>query len=49
MSKLEIRGSQLDLARFPWLRILLHSRWPQFLLRTLALAGFVFTIFAGLV
>jgi hypothetical protein len=36
------------LARLPWLRPLLQSRWPLFGLRALALAGFIFTIAAGL-
>ncbi len=40
--------TRLDLTRFPWARFLLRSRWPQFLLRAIALAGFVFTILAGL-
>jgi polyferredoxin len=37
-----------NLMRIPWLRPWLQSRWPQFLLRAFTLAGFVFTIFAGL-
>jgi polyferredoxin len=40
--------SRLNLAGIPWLRPLLQSRWPQFLLRVLTLAGFVFIIVAGL-
>ena len=40
--------ARLDLTRHPWARRLLVSRWPQFLLRTGLLAGFIFTIFAGL-
>ena len=39
---------RLNLYRLPWLRPLLESRWPQFLVRALALAGFVFAIAAGL-
>jgi len=39
---------RLNLYRIPWLRPLLASRWPQFLVRLLALAGFVFAIAAGL-
>ena len=39
---------RIDLYRLPWLRPLLESRWPQFLVRSLALAGFVFAIAAGL-
>ncbi len=40
--------SQLDLTRYPRIRPLLQSRWPQFLVRAITLAGFVFTILAGL-
>ena len=40
--------TRLDLTRFPWAQSLLRSRWPQFLLRAVTLAGFVFTILAGL-
>lgn len=39
---------RIDLHQIPWIRPLLQSRWPQFLIRSLTLAGFVFTIFAGL-
>ena len=39
---------RLNLYRIPWLRPLIESRWPQFLVRILALAGFVFAITAGL-
>ncbi|OGC77892.1 MAG: hypothetical protein A2Z27_03145 [candidate division Zixibacteria bacterium RBG_16_50_21] len=41
-------GERINLFSFPWIRPLLQSRWPQFLIRALALAGFVFTIAAGL-
>lgn len=40
--------TRLDLTRFSWVRFVLRSRWPQFLLRAITLAGFVFTILAGL-
>lgn len=40
--------TRLDLTRFPWVQTLLRSRWPQFLLRAITLAGFIFTILAGL-
>ena len=40
--------NRVDLTRFPWAHGLLRSRWPQFLLRAITLAGFVFTILAGL-
>jgi polyferredoxin len=39
---------RLDLLRIPWLRTVMVSRWPLFLARALALAGFIFTILAGL-
>jgi ferredoxin len=41
-------GERTNLYRIPWIRALLQSRWPQLLLRALTLAGFVFTIVAGL-
>ncbi|HEX9013625.1 MAG TPA: 4Fe-4S binding protein [Anaerolineaceae bacterium] len=40
--------ARLDLTSDPWVRRLLVSRWPQFLLRAGLLAGFLFTILAGL-
>ena len=40
--------THIDLTRIPWARNLLRNRWPQFLLRAVTLAGFVFTILAGL-
>jgi len=40
--------NRIDLTRFTTVQRLLHSRWPQFLLRAITLAGFIFTIFAGL-
>jgi hypothetical protein len=40
---------RLDIARLRYVRPLLLNRWPQFLLRALTLAGFIFTIIAGLV
>lgn len=40
--------NRVDLTRFGWSQALLRSRWPQFLMRAVALAGFVFTILAGL-
>ena len=39
---------RVNLYRLPWLRPMIESRWPQFLVRTLTLAGFVFAIAAGL-
>ncbi len=39
---------RLDLARVPWLRPLIESRWPLFLARVVTLAGFIFTILVGL-
>src|SRR3990172_1685528 len=37
-----------DLTRLPLVKPLLKSRWPQFILTALLLAGFVFAILAGL-
>ena len=39
---------RLDLAQVGWIRPVLVSRWPLFLARAITLAGFVFTILAGL-
>jgi hypothetical protein len=39
---------RLDLTRYPWALSNLRNRWPQFLLRAVTLAGFVFTILTGL-
>ena len=39
--------NRMDLLSFRPLRSLLIGRWPQFLLRSIALAGFLFTIVAG--
>ncbi len=40
--------SNRDLARYPLVKALLRSRWPQFLIMAVALAGFVLAIVAGL-
>ncbi len=40
--------AKFDLLRLPGLRRALTSRWPQFILRAIALAGFLFAMFAGL-
>ncbi len=42
------RQSRFDLTRVRWIRRLIESRWPLFLARAVTLAGFVFTILAGL-
>lgn len=39
--------SRYDLLQIPLVKPLLVSRWPQFLARAVALAGFVFAIIAG--
>ena len=39
---------RLDLTRYPWALSILRNRWPQFMLRAVTLAGFVFTILTGL-
>jgi polyferredoxin len=41
-------GTKTDLAGLPLVRILLHSRWPQLILRLVALGGFLLAILAGL-
>jgi hypothetical protein len=41
--------TRLDLTRSPRTLALLRSRWAQFLLRAITLAGFIFTILAGLI
>jgi ferredoxin len=40
--------TRLNLARYPWIKSLLLSRWPQFLTHAVLLAGFIFTILVGL-
>ena len=40
--------SRYDLTRLPFVRPVLVSRWPQFLVRAIALGGFLFAILAGL-
>jgi polyferredoxin len=39
---------RLELTRYPWLKKLLRSRWPQLILTAIALAGFVLAILTGL-
>jgi len=41
--------SRYNLLRISWMHPLLISRWPQFIIRAQVLAGFVFTITAGLI
>ncbi|MBA4385587.1 MAG: hypothetical protein C0410_12685 [Anaerolinea sp.] len=40
--------NRLDLTRTRWTNFLIQNRWPQFLIRAITLAGFFFTILAGL-
>ncbi len=40
--------TRYDLLRLPLLKLLLKSRWPQWIVQVIALAGFVFAIVAGL-
>ncbi len=40
--------TRLDLTQIPWTNTLIRNRWPQFLIRAITLAGFIFTILAGL-
>jgi hypothetical protein len=37
---------EYDLTRVNLIRSMLRSRWPQFILRLMALAGFIFAILA---
>ncbi len=39
--------SSQDLLRYPWLRRMLVSRWPQYLIRAALLAGFGLVVLAG--
>ncbi len=41
--------SPIDLARASIVKAALRNRWPQFVVRVIALAGFVFAIVAGLI
>jgi polyferredoxin len=43
-----LREKRIDLTRLPWLKRALRSRWPQFILRALALGGFLLAIMTGL-
>lgn len=40
---------RLDLLSLPWLRPIFENPWPLFIARSITLAGFVFTILAGLI
>lgn len=44
----EMTAQRFDLLQVRWLRRILASRWPLLAARTLTLAGFVFTILAGI-
>lgn len=48
LETLSLKDARYDLLRIPLLRRLLTGRWPQFLLRTVALAGFLLAIVVGL-
>jgi hypothetical protein len=43
-----LQTKKIELTRLPVVKSLLRSRWPQFALRALALAGFLLAILAGL-
>jgi len=43
-----VQYPRFDLAELPLVKPALRSRWPQFVVRVIALAGFVFAIVAGL-
>ncbi|MHB8857750.1 MAG: 4Fe-4S binding protein [Bellilinea sp.] len=40
---------RFDLTRYAWVRRLLTSRWPQFILRAVTLAGFMLVILTGFI
>lgn len=40
---------RIDLLRWPLLKTLLRNRWPQLIVRAIALAGFLIAILAGLI
>ncbi len=39
----------IELTRHPIVKATLRNRWPQFVIRVIALAGFIFAIFSGLI
>ena len=39
----------IELTRYPVVKATLRSRWPQFVIRVIALGGFVFAILSGLI
>ncbi len=43
-----LKQAPLDLTELPLVKPVLRNRWPQFVVRLIALAGFVFAIVAGL-
>ena len=43
-----LKQARFDLTELPLVKPLLRNRWPQFVVRLIALAGFVFAIVAGL-
>ncbi len=46
--RLPVLPQRVNLAQHTWARRLIFNRWPLFLARTITLAGFVFTMAAGL-
>lgn len=42
-------ANRFDLLSVPWLRTAIKSPWPLFFIRSITLAGFAFTILAGLI
>lgn len=40
--------TRFELTRYPWIKKVLISRWPQFILTSIALAGFILAILTGL-
>ena len=43
-----VNSARFELTRYPWIKHVLRSRWPQFILTSVALAGFFMAILTGL-
>lgn len=42
-----MKSLRLELTRLPWVKAALQSRWPQFILQAIALAGFALALLTG--
>jgi hypothetical protein len=43
-----VNATRFELTQYSWIKKLLRSRWPQFILTAIALAGFILAILTGL-